>query len=65
MRFIGERINSFVLPLLYSIMIDISSSPSEPISPHLGCFGGFAVKYHSFTRRAYHLRQTRLVNYPG
>jgi hypothetical protein len=45
--------------------IDIFSSPSEPISPYLWCCGGFAVDDHSFTRRAYHLRQTRLVNYPG
>ena len=27
----------------------------ETISPYLGCCGGFAVKYHSFTHHAYHL----------
>ncbi len=65
MRFFGEHTNNFVLPFLYSIIIDIFYSSSEPISPYLGCYGGFAVVYHSFTPRAYHLWQTRLVNYPG
>jgi hypothetical protein len=54
-RFFGEHTNR----------IDIFSSPSEPISLYLGCCGGFAVDDHSFTHRAYHLQQTRLVNYPG
>ncbi len=65
MRFFGGHTNDFVLPLLYSIIIDIFPSPSESISPYLGCCGGYAVDDHSFTSRAYHLRQTRLVNYPG
>ena len=65
MRFFAKHTDNFVLPLLYSILIDIFSSPSEPISPYLGCCGGFAVDDHSFTRRAYHLWQTRLVNNPG
>ena len=64
MSFFGEHTNNFVLLLLYSIIIDIFSPPGETISPYLGCCGRFAVKYHSFTHRAYHLRQTRLVNYP-
>ncbi len=65
MRFLGEHTNNVVLLLLYSIIIDIISPPGEPISPYLGCCGRFAVKYHSFTHRAYHLRQTQLVNYQG
>jgi len=65
MRFLDEHTNNFILPLLYSIIIDIFSPPGETILLYLGCCGGFAVKYHSFTHRAYHLRQTRLVNYPG
>ncbi len=64
MRFFVEHTNNFVLPLLFSIIIDIFSSASEPILPYLGYCGGIAVEYHSFTRRAYHLRETRLVNYP-
>ncbi len=62
--FLDEYTNNVALPLLYSIIIDIFPPPGEPILPHLGCCGRFAVKYHSFTHRAYHLRQTRLVNYP-
>jgi hypothetical protein len=37
--------------LLYSIIIDIFSSPSEPISPYLVCCGGFAVDDYSLTGR--------------
>lgn len=38
--FFREHINNFVLFLLYSIIIDIFSFSSEPISLHLGCCGG-------------------------
>ena len=37
----------------------------EPISPHLVCCSGFAVKDHSFIPCASYLRQPRLVNNPG
>lgn len=65
MSFFGKHINNFILTLLNSIIIDIFFPSGETILPHLGCYSGFAVKYHSFTRCAYHLQQTRFVNYPG
>ena len=65
MRLLSEQINNFIHPLFYSNIIDIFSPSGEPISLHLGCCGGFAVKYHSFTHNAYQLQQTRLVNNPG
>ncbi len=55
MRFFREHTNG----------IDMFSSPSEPISPYLECCGGFAVDDHSFTRRASHLQQPRLVSNSG
>jgi len=65
MSIFGKHTNNVVHLLLYSIIIDIFSPPGETISPHLGCCGGFVVKYHNFTHRAYNLRQTRLVNNSG
>jgi len=43
MRFFGKHTNYFVLPLSYPKISDIFPSPSEPISPYLGCCSGFAV----------------------
>jgi len=39
--------------------------PGEPISLHLLRYRAFAVKGHSFTPCALHLRQPRLVNSSG
>ena len=62
----GTYFNNSVPFVFYSIYNrHFLPQGGEPILPHLGCCGGFAVKYHSFTHRAYHLRQPRLVNNPG
>jgi len=39
--------------------------PGEPISPHLLCCSGFAVKDHSFIPCALHLQQPQLVHNSG
>jgi len=44
MSYFSDHTNSFVLILLYSIIIDIFSPSGDPISPHLGCCGGFVAR---------------------
>ena len=61
----SNLINRFVFEKKFIFLINISYLSGEPILPHLLCYNGFAVKYHSCIHCALHLRQPRLVNNPS